>query len=401
MSDPASAIQNGSANGRRLGVMFVGAGGAVASTVVAGVLAARGGAAEPLGMLTEDRRWEPLHLLTLDGLSFGGWDISREDLEGATRRHGVVPSPLIEAIGDDLAAVLPLPGVADSGRASAERLIDDIDRFRLKAGVHDVVVVCLSSTAPPVDLSLPVFQHLDSFELGLDAADPAIPVDAVYAYAALCSGCAVLNFTPNVSVEVPALLELADNMSLPVAGKDGKTGQTLVKTVIAPMLAMRELRVEGWYSTNILGNNDGKVLSDPEHVRSKIETKSGVLEGILGRSDFSHLVRIDYFPPQGDAKEAWDNILFRGWLGERMSMRIDWQGKDSILAAPLIVDIVRLLDLARRQGCSGVQQQLGCFFKAPYQSAEHNFFRQYETLVAYLEQSLEAAVPVAAGAEAG
>jgi myo-inositol-1-phosphate synthase len=389
---------------RGLGVLFVGAGGAVASTVVAGVVAARRGIEEPIGMVTQDPRWSGLRLASLQDLRFGGWDIDGSDLAAAARRHRVVPPATLEAIGGELGAISPLAGVAKPGRQAAEQLIDDIARFRSQAGVERVVVVSLVSTAPPVDLGQPVLRDLDSFEAGLDADDPAIPADALYAYAALRSGCAFLNFTPNVSVEVPAVLELAEEQRLPVAGKDGKTGQTLVKTVIGPMLAMRGLKLEGWYSTNILGNNDGKVLSDPEHVRSKIETKSGVLEEIFGHNDFDHIVRIDYFPPQGDAKEAWDSILFRGWLGERMSMRIDWQGKDSILAAPLIVDMVRLLDLAQGQGRAGPQDQLSCFFKAPYGSVEHNFFRQYEALVTYLDQSEEAqaagtpAVPV--GAEA-
>jgi myo-inositol-1-phosphate synthase len=402
-------------NSTSTGVLFVGLGGAVATTVVGGVFAIQRAVMQPIGLVTEDDQWEALDFLSLNSLVFGGWDVRSVDLYTAATEHQVIPSDILPAITDDLKRVTSWAGVAVSvdqavanianangnGNGSAKKfyvtrqqgvaqLMRDIAEFRRQHRLDQVIVINTTSTEPPVSLEAPALQDLVSFEAGIKANDPAISTGMIYAYAALKSGCPYINFTPNTTVETPALLELAEQQHVPVAGKDGKTGQTMYKTIIGPMLAMRRLRLRGWYSTNILGNRDGQVLHNPDNLESKIQTKSSVLSSILGYDDFTHVVRIDYFPPSGDAKEAWDHIVFKGWLGEEMSLRINWQGKDSPLAAPLIVDLLRLVELGHRQGLTGVLQHCACFFKAPYHVSEHNMFVQYEALMRYLEESVHA-----------
>lgn len=230
-----------------------------------------------------------------------------------------------------------------------------------------------------------LYQSLKAFETGLRENSPDIRPGMLYAYAAIKSKCAYVNFTPSVTNEIPALQELAELQAVPTAGKDGRTGQTLYKHVLGKMFKQRGLNIVGWYSTNILGNQDGAVLEHPTHSSTKIDSKSIGLEQILGYSHFDHKVRIDYFPVRGDRKEAWDTIDFEGWLGERMTMKINWLGIDSILAAPLIIDLSRFMDHALREEKVGIMKHLSLFFKAPIGTEEYALDQQYQTLLAYVK----------------
>jgi myo-inositol-1-phosphate synthase len=385
----------------KLGVLTPGM-GAVATTFIAGVLAARRGFAQPFGSLTQmghirlGKRTEGrnplikdfLPLASLDDLEFGGWDPYSDDAYAAAMKAGVLDPGQVEAIGDELRAIRPMPALfspewvknldgvdhireAKSLRHAAETLMEDIDRFRGEKRVDRVVAVWCGSTEAYED---PDDVHLDlaSFEKGLEESHPAISPSQVYAYACLKMGVPFANGAPNLTVDFPAMLELAAEEGLPVAGKDFKTGQTLIKTMIAPGLKARMLGIRGWFSTNILGNRDGEVLDDPESFRSKEVSKLGVLEQILQPDvypelygDLYHKVRINYYPPKGDDKEGWDNIDIFGWLGYQMQIKIDFLCKDSILAAPLVLDLALFLDLAHRAGRSGVQEWLSFYFKSP------------------------------------
>ena len=380
---------------RSVGVLFIGANGSVATTTVAGVRAVVRGLVAPRGMIADSAPCAGLDLAGLDDLVFGGWDIKLIGrYDQAVAANGVVPPELTVALADDLAGVTVWPGVVAhlsstirqlgaatpiqelSPREAVEQVVADIARFRADRGLDDVIVVNTSSTEPPVVPS-PIHDDLSAFDRALDDGSLEITNGMLYGYAALQAGCPFVNFTPSVAVEIPALRALAVARGLPLAGQDAKTGQTLYKTVLAPMLRIRGLKVRGWYSVNILGNTDGLVLDDARHKETKVHTKESVLESILGYGDFTHRVRIDYYPPRGDRKEAWDSVDFEGWLGEPMTMRINWQASDSILAAPLVVDLVRLVDLAHRRGERGPLPQLAMFFKAPYGTDVHDFFAQY------------------------
>jgi myo-inositol-1-phosphate synthase len=265
----------------------------------------------------------------------------------------------------------------------------DLRRFRESEGLDRVVVVNLASTEAWPDLTSAVLADLDTFEKGLDADESVITPGMIYCYAAITEGCPYVNFTPSFT-DVPALLELADREGVPVAGKDGKTGQTFIKTVLAPAFRSRALQVQGWYSTNILGNRDGMILDDPSSLASKLDTKGSVLDSILGYDVEDHIVRIDYYRPRGDAKEAWDNIDLVGFLGQRMQLKVDFLCRDSILAAPLVLELVRLIAEAHRRGEGGPQEQLGFFFKAPVtqvgKSPEHALHVQERILLDWLDR---------------
>ncbi|MCC7104503.1 MAG: inositol-3-phosphate synthase [Chloroflexi bacterium] len=388
---------------RRLGVMFIGAGGAVASTTVAGVAALHRGLTAPRGSITLSDDCAGLDLAPIESLRFGGWDLDQTPLYQRAEHHGIVPASVLQQVRSDLERVCILPGIpVNAGSAvrqlahigsdsslgqieAAEKISADITAFRTLHELERVVVVNCSSTDRQVEPG-PAHASLGAFRRGLQSNAPEIANGMLYGYAALSSNCGFVNFTPSATVEVPALQQLARNRGVPLAGRDGKTGQTLYKTVLAPMLRMRQLRLVGWYSTNILGGGDGQILDDPGHGATKIQSKERVLGRILGYEDFVHRVRIDYYPPRGDAKEAWDCVDFEGWLGARMSMRIDWQGQDSILAAPLVLDLVRLVDLAQRRGESGPLAHLAMFFKDPYASDEQDFFRQAALFNTYLDR---------------
>ena len=399
----------------RLGVLLVGL-GAVSTTFIAGVHALRKNIAAPTGSLTQmgtirlGKRTEgrsPLirdfvPLAELDDLVFGGWDIFEEDCYEAARTAGVLDATLLEQIRPELAAIRPWKAVFDqryvkrlngtnvkqgaNKRELADQVTEDIRRFKAENDLDRLVLVWCGSTEVFMEES-PVHQSLAAFEAGLERSDPAIPSSMIYAYAAIREGIPYANAAPNLSADVPALVELAAETGAPLAGKDLKTGQTLIKTIIAPGLKARLLGVSGWYSTNILGNRDGEVLDDPESFKTKEESKKSVLDYILQPDlyptlydDLHHVVRINYYPPRGDNKEGWDNIDLVGWLGYPMQLKINFLCRDSILAAPIVLDLVLLLDLARRSGMSGIQEWLSFYFKSPIHAPdiypEHDLFIQ-------------------------
>jgi myo-inositol-1-phosphate synthase len=401
--------------GGKVGVLLVGL-GAVSTTTIAGVMAVRKGLAKPIGSLTEmgtvrlgkrtDNR-SPLikdfvPLAALDDIVFGGWDIFEDDCYEAAKTAGVLETSLLDAIKGELSSVRPMSAVFDrqyvkrldgpnvkKGRNKkdlAEQLIDDIRRFKAAHKLDRLVLIWCGSTEIFLTESA-AHQSLAAFEKALEADDPSIPSSMIYAYAAIREGLPYANAAPNLSADVPALLELAQQTGSPLAGKDLKTGQTLVKTIVAPGLKARLLGVDGWYSTNILGNRDGEVLDDPESFKTKEESKKSVLDYILQPSlypdlysDLHHVVRINYYKPRGDAKEGWDNIDLRGWLGYPMQLKINFLCRDSILAAPIVLDVARLLDLGKRAGYSGVQEWLSFYFKSPMVAPglypEHDLFIQ-------------------------
>jgi myo-inositol-1-phosphate synthase len=399
----------------RLGVLLAGL-GAVTTTFMAGVFAIRKGLAAPTGSLTQmgtvrlgkrtDGR-SPLikdfvPLASLDDLVFGGWDIFDDNCYEAARNAEVLKPDLLEQVRPELESITPWPAVFDqhyvkklngpnvksgvSKRDLAEQVIEDIRRFKTEQNVDRLVLVWCGSTEIFMEESA-VHSSLEAFEKGLDDSDPAIPSSMIYAYAAIKEGIPYANAAPNLSADVPALEELALKTGSPLAGKDLKTGQTLMKTMIAPGLKARLLGVEGWYSTNILGNRDGEVLDDPESFKTKEESKKSVLDHILQPelyptlySDLHHVVRINYYPPRGDNKEGWDNIDLVGWLDYPMQLKINFLCRDSILAAPIVLDVALFLDLAQRAGMKGIQEWLSFYFKSPIHSRdvypEHDLFIQ-------------------------
>ena len=401
--------------GGKVGILLVGL-GAVSTTTIAGTLAIRKKLARPIGSLTQmgtvrlgkrtDGR-SPLikdfvPLADLDDLVFGGWDIFEDDCYEAAKTAGVLERPLLDEIKDELSAIKPMSAVFDrhyvkrldgpnvkkgkNKRDLAEQLIQDIRDFKSRNGLDRVVMVWCGSTEIFLE-EAPVHQSLAAFEKGLENSDPAIPSSMIYAYAAIKEGMAYANAAPNLSADVPALLELARQTGSPLAGKDLKTGQTLIKTIIAPGLKARLIGVEGWYSTNILGNRDGEVLDDPESFKTKEESKKSVLDYIFQPDLYPelyetlhHVVRINYYPPRGDNKEGWDNIDLVGWLGYKMQLKINFLCRDSILAAPIVLDVALFLDLAKRSGLSGIQEWLSFYFKSPMHAPglypEHDLFIQ-------------------------
>ncbi len=396
---------------RRVGIAVVGLGGAVATTAVAGLELLRQGAAEPTGL--------PLAGLELDGvpvetatgmvdyacLVVGGWDLDGSDLYKAAEQHGVLDIRQLSQVEPALSVLAPWPAAGDADfcrnvsggnvllaetrRAQVDAVRADLVRFRAEHALDGLVLVNLASTERWPDPAAPVLQTAEAFETGLDADDRSITPAMVYAYAAIAEGAGYVNFTPSLAADVPALVQLAERHGVPVAGKDGKTGQTMMKTVLAPAFRSRALTVEGWYSTNILGNRDGLALDDPASLSSKLQTKGKVLDSILGYTVEDHVVRIDYYRPRGDQKEAWDAIDLVGFLGQRMQIKVDFQCRDSILAAPLAIELARLTDLAQQRGEGGVQEQLGWFFKAPMtpdgtSTPEHAFHRQEQALLDWL-----------------
>jgi myo-inositol-1-phosphate synthase len=399
----------------KLGVLLVGL-GAVSTTTIAGVLAVRRGLAPPIGSLTQmgtirlGKRTEarsPLikdfvPLASLESVVFGAWDIFEDNAYEAAKTAGVLEADLLEKIRPELEAIRPMSAVFDrryvkrldgpnvkKGKTKkdlADQLIEDMRRFKKENGCDRLVMVWCGSTEVFLTES-PAHATLSAFEKALEANDDSIPSSMVYAYAAIKEGMPYANAAPNLSADVPALLELAANTGSPLAGKDLKTGQTLIKTIIAPGLKARLLGVEGWYSTNILGNRDGEVLDDPESFKTKEESKKSVLDYILQPNlypdlykDLCHVVRINYYPPRGDNKEGWDNIDIFGWLNYKMQLKVNFLCRDSILAAPIVLDVALFLDLARRAGMEGIQEWLSFYFKSPMHAPglypEHDLFIQ-------------------------
>jgi myo-inositol-1-phosphate synthase len=384
----------------RLGVLLPGL-GAVASTVLTGVFSARKGLARPTGSLTQtgklrlgkrtENRFVPIKdfvdLAGLPDLVFGGWDCFPDSAYEAARKAKVLTPEHIEAVRDELEAIEPMTAVFDrafvrnldgkhvkTGATKmdlAEALMKDIADFRTRNRADRLVVCWTASTEAYRDIQ-GVHASVKAFEDGLKKSSPEISPSQIYAYAALRMGVPFLNGAPHISVDCPALLQLAEKNRVPVGGKDFKTGQTLMKTILAPGFAARLLGLSGWFSSNILGNRDGEVLDDPESFRSKEISKLGVLSTILRPDlypelygDLDHRVRINYYPPRGDNKESWDAIDIFGWMGYPMQIKINFLCRDSILAAPVVLDLVLFADLAARAGMYGIQEWLSFYWKSP------------------------------------
>ena len=389
----------------KLGVVLVGAGGAVASTVVAGSLLMKKRLAPAIGMITETDYCKGLPLAKLDDLEFAGWDIRSTDLYTAAKGHGVIQRHMLDEVKEELSQIKPWACTTSSQslagdhgdnllrfktyREELSAMKDQLNNFKKERGIDRLSIVNLASTERYLEIS-DVHVTPEAFEKGLDANDPKISPAMKYLYLAITMGIPYSNFTPSLT-NIPALATLAERHGVPMAGEDGKTGQTLLKTVLAPAFRIRDLKVEGWYSTNILGNNDGRVLDDPGSNKTKVMSKRSVLDDILGYHVESHQVHIHYYKPRGDAKEAWDNIDLQGFLGEPMQLKLNFLCKDSILAAPVAIDLARLMDFAHRAGESGVQRQFSLFFKAPYRTergpvvndlfAQTDMFREWTTKV--------------------
>jgi len=399
----------------KLGVLIPGL-GAVSTTFIIGVKAILKELGEPIGSLTQmgtirlGKRTEkrtPLirdfvPLATLKDLEFGAWDIFEESCYDVAKNSNVVFKGLVEQVKEDIENIKPWKAVFDSkyvtrlngkhvkeGKTKydlAKQVMEDISRFREEKNCARLVMIWCGSTEAYVQ-SGPTHQDIESFEKALKENDPSIAPSMIYAYAAIQSGVPYANGAPNLSVDCPALIQLANEKGVPIAGKDFKTGQTLMKTIIAPGLKARMLGIEGWFSTNILGNRDGEVLDAPENFKTKEESKLSVLDTLLEPhnypklyKDLYHKVRINYYPPRGDNKEGWDNIDLFGWLNYKMQLKIDFLCKDSILAAPLVLDLVLFMDLAKRCGFKGIQEWLSFYFKSPMVAEglypEHDLFIQ-------------------------
>ena len=388
--------------GRKLGVLIVGVGGAVATTAIAGIELLRRGSNDFAGLPLADA--DVPGLVAYRNMQFAGWDLNGADLSHAAQEHRVLETEQAQLVAEKLSCIRPWAAVgstdfcanvdgankivAGSHRGAIERIRQDICDYRASSGIADVVMINLASVERwPEDTA--VLDNVTAFERGLDENNPSISPAMLYAYAAISEGVPYGNFTPSLAADIPALVALASERNVPVAGKDGKTGQTFLKTVLAPALRARSLFVEGWFSTNILGNRDGLALDNPASLQSKLNTKASVLDNILGYSVENHLVNINYYKPRGDNKEAWDNIDIVGFLGQKMQIKVNFLCRDSILAAPLVIEIARVLDLARHRGRGGIQEQLGLFFKAPMTPAgrreEHAFPVQQKALLDWLE----------------
>ena len=410
--------------------------GAVSTTFIAGVMAVRKGIARPIGSLTQmgtirlGKRTEgrtPLikdlvPLASLDDIVFGGWDIFQDNCYEAAATAGVLESSLLEQVKPELEAIKPWPAVFDRHYVKrldgpnvkkgankmdlAEQVRADIRRFKKDNNLDRLVMIWCASTEIYLT-ETEAHQSIEAFEKALQASDANIPSSMVYAYAALKEGIPFANGAPNLTVDIPALMDLAHQNGCPIAGKDFKTGQTLMKTIIAPGLKARLIGIQGWYSTNILGNRDGEVLDDEASFKTKEVSKLGVLDQILDAShhpelygDVEHKVTIHYYPPRGDNKEGWDAIDIFGWLGYPMQIKVNFQCRDSILAAPIALDLALLADLAQRAGERGPQEWLSFFFKspvtAPGRSQIHDLFQQQINLHRKLREYALAAAAVAA-----
>ncbi len=408
--------------GEKLAVLLPGM-GAVATTAIAGVAAVRRKLAAPVGSLTQLGHLQDgaldhgpllrdvLPLAGLDDLVFGGWDPIPDDAYHAAVRANVLRREHLDPVRAELEAVRPMTAVFDKAwvrrldgpnvkkgtlRQKAEALVQDIRTFQEKNGCARAVMVWTGSTEVYAEAG-PTHLTLKAFEAALDAGDPTIAPSMVYAWAALQAGVPFLNGAPNLTQDIPALRELADRGAVVTGGKDFKTGQTLVKTTIAPMLHARLLGLDGWFSTNILGNRDGEVLDDADSFKTKEVSKMSVLDSILSPKehpelygDIDHKVTIHYYPPRGDNKEGWDAIDLFGWLGYPMQIKVNFQCRDSILAAPIVLDLALLGDLAQRAGEKGPQEWLSFFFKspvtAPGRTPIHDLFQQQTALQAQLRK---------------
>ncbi|HEY2866861.1 MAG TPA: inositol-3-phosphate synthase [Pyrinomonadaceae bacterium] len=387
--------------GKKLGIAIVGIGGAVGTTMVAGIELIKKGGIGTRGLPLAEIGSE---LNDYSQLTFAGWDLFPDHLATAAEQHDVLTHKQFVAVEDALRSIKPWPSASDAhflanisgtNRLDVKSHRDAIDRLRadlagFRKTVDSVVVINLASTEKLAAEGNESFNSLADFERALDENSPDISPAMLYAFAAIADGIPYGNFTPSVAADVPALIEFAERQGVPIAGKDGKTGQTFIKSVIAPALKARSLKVDGWYSTNILGNRDGLALTDEDSLASKIKTKSSLLEDILGYDVKDHIVDIRYYRPRGDNKEAWDNIDISGFLGQRMQLKVNFLCKDSILAAPLAIEIARCLELAQQRGQIGIQEQLSVFFKLPMSKGgkpEQAFHTQEAILLNWLNAS--------------
>jgi myo-inositol-1-phosphate synthase len=384
---------------RKLGIAIVGLGGAVGTTMVAGIELIKQNVVSTDGLPLADQAMP--ELANYGDIVFAGWDLFPDHLAKAAEQHDVLTHKQFVTVEERLRSIKPWPAISDSRflanvegtnvsgnlnhREAIEKLRSDLKGFRHT--VDSIVVINLASTEKLTAEGNESFNSLADFDRALDENSSDISPAMLYAYAAIAEVVPYGNFTPSLSADIPALIEFAEKQQVPIAGKDGKTGQTFIKTVLAPALRSRALKVEGWYSTNILGNRDGLALSNEDSLASKIKTKSSVLEDILGYDVEDHIVDIRYYKPRGDNKEAWDNIDISGFLGQPMQIKVNFLCKDSILAAPLAIEIARCLDLAKLRGGYGIQEQLSVFFKLPMSKTnkpEHAFHRQEEILLTWL-----------------
>jgi len=402
------------ANGR-LGILIPGL-GAVATTFIAGVEAVKKGIAKPIGSLTQmgnirlgkrtENRFPRINefvpLAHLNDIAFGGWDIYEDNVYEAAVNAKVLDMPLLQSIQKELEAIKPMTAVFDRSYVAnlngtnvktgatkydfAMQVIDDIENFKVTNNCNRVVIVWCGSTEKYIE-STDIHSSIEKFEAALKNNESLIAPSMIYAYAAIKTGVPFANGAPNLTCDIPALIELAKQTQTPIGGKDFKTGQTLMKTILAPGLHARALGVSGWFSTNILGNRDGYVLDHPDNFKTKEISKLSVLDEIFRTElnpelygEMYHKVRINYYPPRGDNKESWDNIDIFGWLGYPMQIKINFLCRDSILAAPIVLDLALLMDLAKRAEMSGIQEWLSFYFKSPQTleglSAEHDIFKQ-------------------------
>ncbi|PWV46635.1 inositol-3-phosphate synthase [Chitinophaga sp. S165] len=399
----------------KLGVLMPGL-GAVATTFIAGVESIKKGLSKPIGSVaqmghirlgkrTENRN--PLikdfvPLASLNDLVFGGWDVYEDNVYTAAVKAEVLDRFMLEAIRPELESIVPMKAAFDKNFVKnldgthvkdyktrydlAQAVIEDIKNFQKEKGCDRVVMVWCGSTEIYHEAA-DVHQSLAAFEQGLKDNDARIAPSMIYAYAALTLGVPFANGAPNLTCDIPALVELSKKTKTPIAGKDFKTGQTLMKTILAPGLQARALGMEGWFSTNILGNRDGWVLDDPDNFKTKEVSKLGVLEDILMPDentelygDMYHKIRINYYPPRKDNKESWDNIDIFGWMGYKMQIKVNFLCRDSILAAPIVLDLALFIDFAKRAGMSGIQEWLSFYLKSPQTAPglrpEHDIFKQ-------------------------
>ncbi len=399
----------------RLGILIPGL-GAVATTFIAGVEAVKKGIAKPIGSLTQmgnirlgkrtEDRFPKINefvpLADLNDIAFGGWDIYEDNVYEAALNAKVLDLPLLQSIKTELEAIKPMKAVFDRSYVSnldgvnvkkgatkydlAMQVIEDIENFKRENNCNRVVMVWCGSTEKYIE-STDIHSSIEKFEAALKNNESLIAPSMIYAYAAIKTGVPFANGAPNLTCDIPALVELAKETQTPIGGKDFKTGQTLMKTILAPGLHARALGVRGWFSTNILGNRDGYVLDHPDNFKTKEVSKLSVLDEIFRPElnpelygDLYHKVRINYYPPHGDNKESWDNIDIFGWLGYSMQIKINFLCRDSILAAPIVLDLALFLDLAKRSEMSGIQEWLSFYFKSPQTlpelSPEHDIFKQ-------------------------
>jgi myo-inositol-1-phosphate synthase len=390
-------------NNGKLGIAIIGLGGAVGTTMVAGIELLKKGLVDKTGLpLAESCNKD---LVSYENITFAGWDLFGENLAKAAEGHEVLTHKQFVAVAEDLHKIKPWPAIGNRNfleNIEGENKFDETVSHReiigkvrenlreFKAQCDSVVVINLASTEKIADENNGIFSLPEAFESALDSNSQDISPAMLYAYATIAEQIPYGNFTPSLAADIPALVELAEKMKVPIAGKDGKTGQTMIKSVLAPAFKTRALKVDGWYSTNILGNRDGLALSNAESLASKVKTKSSLLDDILGYKVEDHIVDIRYYRPRGDNKEAWDNIDLRGFLGQTMQIKVNFLCKDSILAAPLAIEIARCLDLAQKRNESGVIEELSIFFKMPMRrtkssKAENALHKQEEILLNWLK----------------